>query len=74
MEKVYSLPSYTRCHCQSDCFKFGQNENEPCWGEVVAIDEVCYEADGEDDSYWIHSCQGHINMYESNEEYELEKK
>jgi len=55
--------SYRPCHCKEDCFALDLHENEPCWGEVVAIDEMC----SGDDYYFIHSCQGHKDKYEGGE-------
>jgi len=67
MKKKYKSKSYTQCHCHGDCFMLGanKNKNEPCWGEVVAIDEIL----DEDESYWIHACEGHEGMYQSGDEY-----
>ena len=60
MEK---LPSYgiKKC-CNSDCYKLGENKNEPCWGEICAVDEIYWGYD--DDSSWIHSCEGHYDQYD----------
>lgn len=47
--------SYKACTCGADCWAEGTNDNEPCWGEVSAIDEWY----SEDDYGWIHGCEGH---------------
>jgi hypothetical protein len=44
--------------CGGHCFKYQWDEG-PCWGDVEVIDEEWTE----EDSWWIHSCQGHKNMY-----------
>lgn len=64
----YKSESYKRCHCQSDCYMLDINENanEPCWGEVNAIDEIDW---GDGEYSWVHCCEGHWNMYQSNEPY-----
>ena len=43
--------------CGSNCFKF--DDDEPCWGDVEVIDEEWTE----EDSWWIHACQGHKSMW-----------
>ena len=52
-------PSYrpSEC-CNADCHL--GTETEPCWGEVEVVDE---EYD-EQDSYWVHACQGHKGLWE----------
>ena len=44
------------CYCGASCYF--EKSDEPCWGEVEAIDEY-YSDDG--DYEWIHACQGHKN-------------
>lgn len=56
--------------CGDDCFAIG-TPGQPCWGPVGVVDEVSGE-DG--DYYWIHSCQGHRNTFDSNEPYKPEPK
>lgn len=52
-------PSY--CCVGADCYKFGiNNENEPCWGNVMVIDKIQYD----DDYSWVHACQGHWDSYD----------
>lgn len=33
---------------------------EPCWGDVVVVDE---EALGDDDWFWVHACEGHVDRH-----------
>jgi hypothetical protein len=56
---VTNSPTYNpgAC-CTADCC-FG-NDEEPCWGDV----EVVGEDWNEEDSTWIHACQGHLHMWE----------
>lgn len=42
----------------SNCWATGRAD-EPCWGEVSAVDEGY----GETDYWWIHSCEGHDDLY-----------
>jgi hypothetical protein len=62
MEKKYHSESYNPSSCcGADCFAYGKNENEPCWGDVfVAAEEGCG-----DDWWWIHECQGHEDCYDA---------
>lgn len=48
--------SYRPCHCGGECYIGTQAE--PCWGRVSAVDR--YE--GEDDTIWIHACEGHEDI------------
>jgi len=53
--------SYKPCHCGDDCFALPTEAlNEPCWGQVEAVDEV----HAGDDWVWVHACQGHSDCYE----------
>lgn len=43
------------CYCGAPC-DF-EKDDEPCWGEINAVDNVFNE---EIDLYnWIHACKGH---------------
>jgi len=42
------------CYCGAPC-DF-EKEDEPCWGDINAVDEV-YDDDGYYE--WIHACEGH---------------
>jgi len=55
-EAGYKSESYKECHCGADCriLEFNDKE-EPCWGEVHAVDEETFG----DDWSWIHGCEGH---------------
>lgn len=48
--------------CNSDCWMMGINDNpgQPCWGKVFAVDEV----EAFDGLMWIHSCEGHQEMWD----------
>lgn len=48
--------SYEQCSCGSDCMSIDKSE-EPCWGEVNAIDEINLG----DDWGWVHGCKGHTD-------------
>lgn len=63
--------SYKECDaCGADCDLFNfQREGEPCWGEVIVVDEIS----SDDDYGWIHACEGHADCY-YNEPYKLEIK
>ena len=64
MESEFKLPSYgyKRCCMGSECYKlYSNSEKDPCWGEISAIDE---QTVGDDDYYWIHSCEGHADQYD----------
>jgi len=52
---------YKECDCGSDCVYFEMNDNEPCWGEVEAVDEQYTE--DYSDYWWIHVCEGHYDKY-----------
>jgi hypothetical protein len=64
--KMMDESAYKPCSCGGDCFRyFVADEKDPCWGPVEAIDEQPYaDEDGAEDWYWVHACQGHINVYE----------
>lgn len=50
-----------RC-CGADCWgEDWQTPEQPCWGDVRAVDE---EAAGDGDYCWVHACEGHGAMYE----------
>lgn len=56
---TYRSPSYRPAECcNAECPH--DREDEPCWGEVEVIDEHYTE----DDSWWVHACQGHKGVYE----------
>lgn len=56
-----------KCCSGAECYRFqdtaleAYKESEPCWGDIEAIDE--YWDPETNDSYWIHSCQGHWDQY-----------
>ena len=54
------LSDYTSCVCGAECCYLGSNENEPCYGEVNAIEEVEFE----DDYSWVHVCIGHQTTFD----------
>ncbi len=53
------LPSYKQAdccvNCDCDCDYLNWYDNEPCWGQVTVVDEIY----SDDDSWWIHACEGH---------------
>ena len=51
--------------CGDDCFAFGLNPAEPCWGDVHIVSE---EYDGED-YYWVHECEGHSGCFDGGKKY-----
>ncbi len=57
------------CSCKADCIYLDANEAQPCWGEVVVIDEVEWD---DDDWAWVHVCYGHREYYYSGK-YEREQ-
>lgn len=54
-------PSYKQCYCGVDCPFLDMNDDEPCWGEVCAVDE--WVAEDYSDHEWIHACEGHSGSY-----------
>lgn len=54
--------SYKLCNCGEGCVAFESNPDQPCWGQVSAVDEV-ETSDG--DWVWIHACEGHWDLYDS---------
>ena len=62
---TYHSPSYrpSEC-CNADCLS--DSEKEPCWGVVVVVAEDSF---GDDDYYWVHQCEGHINYYDGDCKY-----
>jgi len=48
---------YKSCVDGGDCAWLNGDVNEPCWGQVLILDEDC-------EGNWIHGCQGHINTWE----------
>lgn len=57
MAKAYITDS---C-CGASCgMVWDATDEEPCWGEIHAIDEEqTVGEDGEVDYYWVHACDGH---------------
>ena len=47
--------------CGAECYMLGCIDNQPCWGNVEAIDEQCTE--DYSDCWWVHACQGHLQVY-----------
>ena len=47
--------------CGADCYAFGSDANEPCYGDVAVYDEVIHPEDG--GYYWVHSCEGHWGCF-----------
>ena len=45
--------------CGASCFGKDSDPLQPCYGEVVVIDEEY----NDDDYWWVHACQGHRNGY-----------
>lgn len=64
-------PSYGRGHrcCSDDCLYLDWEENEPCWGKIVVVDEILA---GENDYMWIHECEGHYGSYYDGAKYKPE--
>lgn len=64
---LHRSPSYrpSEC-CNADCFH--GSESEPCWGEVVVVGEEY----SQDDHWWIHVCQGHLECYDGDWKYRPE--
>lgn len=50
--------SYKLCCNYGSCWN-ERDEAEPCWGVTEAIDEEYTE----DDYWWIHGCQGHLEYF-----------
>jgi hypothetical protein len=63
MSEYNVSPSYNpKACCGSDCYSmYSATPEEPCWGDVEAIDEQCTE--DYEDCWWIHGCQGHKDVY-----------
>ena len=51
--------------CGADCYAFGLNAGESCWGDVHVAAEVW---DGED-GIWVHECEGHSGCFEDGEKF-----
>lgn len=65
------LKSYKKCYCGVDCYNINDHkEGEPCWGEVHAVSEVVTE----DDSWYIHACEGHAGLLFGDEYTKTNKK
>ena len=45
--------------CGDDCYAI-DNEEEVCWGEVSVIGSESFT---DDDYYWVHACEGHVEKY-----------
>ncbi len=46
----------------SCCFK--HHKDGPCWGVVMAIDEVNYGTEENPEWEWIHACHGHRAIHD----------
>lgn len=59
---MWRLPSYKKATCcgNGHCYYCNKKE-EPCWGQTTVSDEV-YSEECPEDSYWIHTCEGHIQF------------
>ena len=56
--------------CGADCFAFGLNPAEPCWGDVHVADEIeTSDEDGNPDYFWLHECEGHSGCWDSGEKF-----
>jgi len=51
----HTAPSYKRCCVGGEC-DFKSTPEQPCWGEVNAVDEI---EGGDGEYWWVHACQGH---------------
>ncbi len=62
-----SLPPIRHTCCRTGCFQeFEDQENYPCWGNIVCIDTDIYvDEEGYYDEYRTAACEGHIEMYPS---------
>lgn len=50
--------------CGNDCtYDYLSTEEKPCWGDVEVVGEECNS--DYSDCWWIHACQGHINIYDN---------
>lgn len=54
---MYRLASYNPSACCGAHCYFGKPDS-PCWGDVEVVGEQIVE----DDSWWIHACQGHYEV------------
>ena len=53
------------CHADCVCGSFSE-PSEPCWGTVVVVGE---DYDDDEDSYWVHACEGHVNCHDGDSKY-----
>lgn len=52
--------SYSREVSGKDCFNYdNSNETEPCWGQVLAINNYCDDLN----NFTIYICEGHSNIH-----------
>lgn len=59
MKEIHRSPSYQPCDgCSCNCnYEFSSTPEQPCWGRVLALDEV-----GGDEGGYIHGCEGHEDI------------
>lgn len=56
LEKCLKSNTYKKSGCcgDSDCILLGVNDDQPCYGQVSAMEEY----DGTN-HWWVHICEGH---------------
>jgi hypothetical protein len=51
--------------CGDECIYLGDNPDQPCWGQVMVVDE----AGSVENHWWVHACEGHADLYNEDGEY-----
>jgi hypothetical protein len=54
------MTKLTLCSCGRNCDYAGCGGGGACWGEVDVVDEI---PDGDDGYMWVHTCEGHKDLY-----------
>lgn len=52
--------------CGAECYFFPGNEEQPCWGTCLVIDEIWTPDDpmNPENGDWVHFCKGHKSVWE----------
>jgi hypothetical protein len=64
---MINLPPINHVCCKTPCFQeFDDQENYPCWGNILCIYSDYTESEDGDYNEWrIGACEGHAEMYPS---------
>jgi hypothetical protein len=46
-----------------DCKYFG-TDGEPCWGNIIPVDEIYIDEPDYSDHWWVYTCWGHEERYD----------